>query len=152
MAYPYTLPGCALGNNYKAFQRFYLSCLCPLRFYRWCKHLTCHQRSPLVTCGSYEPHPIPHTFPNVAVPIHLSIPCTIHLARQEWPLPHTMTGSIDNLVRGCTVLIGGCSMNWCLDLSIITNQGLQRLTGQKPRAIGISPNTIPIPSPQIPNF
>jgi hypothetical protein len=45
--------------------------------------------------GSYDPRSIPYTFPNVAVPSHLSIPGTILLARQVMRFGTIGTKSLD---------------------------------------------------------
>jgi hypothetical protein len=132
--HPYTLPRCVLGNHYKTVHWFYLAC----RFHRQCEHRI-HPEAP--SCALWVPAVIAVPTPphGSAIAASTNIPAVLPsqlLRTASWyaktRLYHILCQAIPILAHGCTIFMGGHSMNRSLDLDMTTISRLPASHQTKP--------------------
>jgi hypothetical protein len=153
--HPYTLLRCVLGNHYKTVQWFYLACNIPTDVSPpvWASY---PPRSPLLCLMGSSHHSCTHTTPrfnhrsftDISVVLPSQLPCTTGWYAKT-RLYHKLCQAVPILAHGCTIFIGGRSMNRFLDLGMITNHKLP--ASHRTKALNHQHRTdkFPIPSPQI---
>jgi hypothetical protein len=117
----------------------------PLRFHR-----RCQSRSPRApSCAMWfsgESTPLPtHCQPDGSQESPLN---PHHLLKRQTRFYHLLHQAVPIWAHGCTIFMGGRSMNWSSDLGMMSTTGFQSPLDKAPNCRN-PPNAVPNPSPQI---
>jgi hypothetical protein len=138
----FTHPGCVLGYHYKAFQLLNLVCRTPAVVSLEVSVKT--TKGPLLCHVVLRRlHTCTHSFPTKWIHRESTLPAPL-IGTPNLPVPHTMPGHTH--VHGCTIFLGGHSMNQSLDLGMMTTVGF-RSPPDKALNYQSPPNIVPNLSP-----